>query len=131
MKEIIITKFDYELGDEKQRWSAYIAAQSIEEATKFLMKTVPGAQINQRSSGFRLDALSDEVRNAFAHPYIKTINDLKEQVNMLKSTKNKDNNDEINQLKKENELLKEKLVNLSGIEKEEKSVKKKTTTKKK
>ncbi len=131
MKEIIITKFDYELGEEKQRWSAYIAAQSIEEATKFLMKTVPGAQINQRSSGFRLDALSDEVRNAFAQPYINTINGLKEEVEMLKSRLNKSGNEgkKYDILSKELSECKKKLEEYSKSETD--VDKKKTTTKKK
>ena len=113
MKGIIITKFDYELGEDKQRWSAYIAGQSIEECTSFLMKTVPGAVITQRSSGFRVDALTDEVRNAFAQPYIKVINDLKEQVNVFNSNKSISDNSElknkIEELRKENKELKEKL----------------------
>jgi len=87
MSEILIVKFDYEMGEDKQRWTAYIAGYSIEECTQYLLKIVPNAQINQRSTGFRLDALTDQVRAVINGPYLKTIDNLKREIEVLKSNK--------------------------------------------
>lgn len=62
-----VFRFDYDLKNGEQSWTAFVAATDIKEATKFLegMANKPGGGYRLKSSGVecRLDAIADSIRN--------------------------------------------------------------------
>lgn len=62
-----VFRFDYDLKNGEQSWTAFVAATDIKEATKFLegMANKPGSGYRLKSSGVecRLDAIADSIRN--------------------------------------------------------------------
>jgi len=72
-KRVEVYRLDYEMdGNRDQSWTAYIAAYSSDEATRYLYTLLNTRRIiiNSLSTECRLDAVTDPVRKKIAEPML-------------------------------------------------------------